>query len=333
MPKEAYACKNKNRKDRLISSSGGIYYLIASYVLRNNGVVFSAVYSHTLTVCHQEINTKEELKDSVGAKYVSSNLGDSFSRIKEYLSRGKLVLFVGTPCQCFALRKVIGNDYSGKLICVDFVCHGVPASLFWHAYLDSMKKRGLDIVKVNMRNKLSGWSRYRYCWKIETKDGKKYYQMQSDNTYMKAFLNNIILKETCYSCAYKSMNTNSDITLGDCWGIWERYPSFDDNQGISLIFVNSKTGRDVFKEIKGNINCIELKELDYLPYNPSINTISKKPDYYNTFITRFHNGEDFCSLVSEFLFDKKEYKYKIFLSFIPYIIKNKIKFFLKRLFG
>ena len=65
------------------------------------------------------------LKQLRGAKYTESNLGNSFIDILDRLKKGQLVLFSGTPCQVNGLETFLRKDYD-NLVCVDFVCHGVP---------------------------------------------------------------------------------------------------------------------------------------------------------------------------------------------------------------
>ena len=64
------------------------------------------------------------------AKYSQSILGDSFLSIKKQLDSGRIVLFSGTPCQVAGLKAFLKRDYE-NLVCIDFVCHGVPSPMVW----------------------------------------------------------------------------------------------------------------------------------------------------------------------------------------------------------
>lgn len=88
---------------------------------------------------------------------------------------------------------------------------------------------------------------------------KEYIQTLKRDLYMKAFLKDICLRPSCYDCQFKSINRESDITLGDFWGIQKILPEMDDDKGTSLIFVNSKKGKEIFAGIKGRM---EYKKVD-----------------------------------------------------------------------
>ena len=76
---------------------------------------------------------------------------------------------------------------------------------------------------------------------------------------MKAFLKNICLRPSCYSCKYKTLSRQSDITLADFWGVQNIMPEMDDDKGTSLILVNSTKGKIMFKKIR---NEMKYKEVD-----------------------------------------------------------------------
>ena len=90
-------------------------------------------------------------------------VGNSFQKVKTILNSGRKVLFSGTPCQCSGLKAFLGRDYDNLLL-VDLICHGVPSPKVWQAYIDyrsSKETEGIRPVQINMRSKVSGWSRYR----------------------------------------------------------------------------------------------------------------------------------------------------------------------------
>ena len=56
------------------------------------------------------------------------------------------------------------------------------------------------------------------------------------------FYRHSILRPACYKCPYKG-EYYSDITIADCWGIEKVNNEFNDNQGVSLVIVNSEVGK------------------------------------------------------------------------------------------
>lgn len=86
---------------------------------------------------------------------------------------------------------------------------------------------------------------------------------------------NECLRPSCYDCPAKSGKSQSDITLGDFWGIQEIHPELDDDKGLSLVLVNSEKGANLMK----NSEC-EIWNEDYaksLISNPAIEDSVKMP--------------------------------------------------------
>lgn len=120
----AFAAKNKNDIERKRSTSGGIFSLLAGYVLNMNGVVFGAAYDNNFSVNHISIITGSSLPALQGAKYTQSTIGSVYVEIEKSLKSGKYVLFSGTPCQCEGLKSFLGKEYD-NLIRADAICYGV----------------------------------------------------------------------------------------------------------------------------------------------------------------------------------------------------------------
>ena len=129
-----YAAKNENENERLVSSSGGVFCLLARSVIRDGGVVFGAGFDDRLSVCHRLIETEDDIALLQGSKYVQSDLGDSYCIAKSKLDDGMLVLFSGTPCQIAGFKAFLQKNYS-NLICVDVICHGAPSPMVYEKYL------------------------------------------------------------------------------------------------------------------------------------------------------------------------------------------------------
>ena len=86
------------------------------------------------------------------------------------------------------------------------------------------------------------------------------------------FYNNYFIRPSCYECAYKTTLHQSEITIGDYWGIEKAAPGFDDNKGVSLVLINNDIGYELFQEAKKDINFVETRLEDsmqkplYEPY-------------------------------------------------------------------
>lgn len=120
----AYAVYNKNEKERLSSSSGGIFVLLAKVILKENGIIYGACLDDDLQVKHIKVDKISDLPKLMGSKYVQSDINNSFRSVKEDLEKNKKVLFTGTPCQVEGLKSYLRKDYK-NLYTQDIICHGV----------------------------------------------------------------------------------------------------------------------------------------------------------------------------------------------------------------
>ena len=53
---------------------------------------------------------------------------------------------------------------------------------------------------------------------------------------------------------YEVLYRDSDITLGDFWGVDKNINGFNDNRGVSLILLNTGKGKKIFKSVKKQLN-------------------------------------------------------------------------------
>lgn len=263
-----FACQNSDDVIRKASSSGGVFSMLADYVLDNNGAVYGAEINDSLEVHHIRITSKDQLYRIRGSKYIQSHIDDSFKKIRLDLNEDKKVLFAGTGCQIAGLKSYLKKDYN-QLITVEVACHGVPSEKAFRQYIDDNEKYFDSKVKtINFRDKVSGWNNYSIMLSFE--DGKSISQNAMQNDFMKGYIHNLYLRPSCKICSYKSMSSGSDILLGDFWGVNELKEPWNDNQGTSVVFINTLKGKDVFEKIK---NDLVIKEVDLefaIRFNPCI---------------------------------------------------------------
>ena len=229
----AYGGWNTDENIRAISTSGGVFTSIAKYIIEKNGVVCGAIYDKELNVVHDIVDNLDDLKKMNGSKYVQSDMKDNFRKIKEKLEKGVYVLFSGTPCQVSGLNSFLGKEYDNLYTC-DIVCHGVPSPKVFEKYKKELEKENNSkLVNLNFRDKVSGWQGYSLSTKF---DNNKSFSINAQKTsYMKAFLSDIDLRESCPTCKFAKLPRYADFTLGDFWGVDESYPDLNpDNKGTSL---------------------------------------------------------------------------------------------------
>lgn len=262
----AYAGYSKNENIRQNSSSGGIFYELAKYIISKNGVVCGAKFDENWNVVHDCTDTLNGVKIFMKSKYVQSDTSKVFCQIKKYLESDRYVLFSGTPCQVAGLKSFLIKNYT-KLVTIDFVCHGVPSRKVWRKYLE-LRSKGNNIANIDFRNKANGWNNY--SLKIDFLNGNTYQENPQNDLYMRGFLQDIYLRPSCYNCKFKGVQRNSDITLADLWGCQKILPEMFDNKGTSLILVHSKQGSLIWNAIASEIQSCDLLTDEYLEFNPSI---------------------------------------------------------------
>lgn len=285
----AYAAKNKSDNIRLHSTSGGVFSIISEYIIKQHGIVVGAAFSKDFKeVHHIIIDNADDIKLLRGSKYVQSYLTDIFCYVKKYLDEDRYVLFSGTPCQIGGLISFLGKDYE-KLLTVDLICHGVPSPKIWKIYLSEIEKKyKSNAVYVNFRNKDSGWSNYSINIKLANQ--KEYKKFMSDDLYLQGFVNNLYLRPSCHECTYKTLQRQSDMTLGDFWGINDILPGMNDEKGTSLILIHTSKGLNLFHEL---LQFIEYKEVNInkaLIKNPSATISALQTKKRKQFWDNYQNG-------------------------------------------
>ena len=229
--------KSRDREERLASSSGGIFALLAHEVLRDGGVVVGAAWASGFkAVRHVLVEDEDRLDEVMRSKYVQSSVGrEVYEGVRGALRGGRRVLFAGTACQVAGMRAYLGRlaDSEGFLA-VDVICHGAPSPLLWERWAEHKERVAHTALRaVNMRSKTTGWlsysASYAYAYDAE-KDGASASPAPAgdscvfgEDSCMRAFLANACLRPSCYACPAKR-SCGSDITLGDFWASSRRTP-------------------------------------------------------------------------------------------------------------
>ena len=285
-PLNVYAAKNKDEEIRIKSSSGGVFTLLAENTIREGGVVFGAKFDNNWEVVHDYTETIDGLSSFRGSKYVQSRIEDNYKKAKIFLQKGRRVLFSGTPCQIAGLKRYLKKDYD-NLLCVDFVCHGVPSPKVWRYYVNNLCKKfkainTTHISDVNFREKSRGWKNFSLLISFLSKSPQEdkvtniYSIPFSKETFMRLFLENIILRPSCYNCQFRSLSSGADITIGDFWGIEKVDREFDDNKGISLVVNNSEKGKNTLNTKELFLKNCQFEEA--LKYNsPLVSSCDSHP--------------------------------------------------------
>lgn len=248
---------NLNPDEREAGSSGAIFSLLAMQTLEDGGVVFGAAYDKDFMVFHSKAETPEQLKSLIGSKYLQSRIETSYRQVQEYLQNNRKVLFVGTTCQIAGLKGYLRKDYD-QLLCVDFVCLGIPSPLVWKDYLVTYFP-GETIIHVNFKSKSRGW--HTFSLAIDT--DKQHFSKDGKSTFFfSGYFKGLYSRPCCSDCIFKNnKNRISDITLSDSWGCEEFAAEIDDNKGLSNIIIHNDKGDKAFLSIKNKI-CYKQVEFE-----------------------------------------------------------------------
>lgn len=255
IPTEAFACINQDTEERLASSSGGLFILLAQYVLNQGGVVFGAAFDEHMELRHTYATDQAGCEAFMGSKYLQSRIGSAYAEAKRFLTQGRWVLFTGTPCQIHGLKLFLGREYE-KLIAVDLACHGVPSPAVFKKYLSDLEKElGSPVIDFRFRSKKTGWNNF--ASEVHFESGDDSVKPHNDCPFVCGFLANLYLRPSCYHCKNKGDNRYADLTLGDYWGIESAYPELADDQGTSILFVRTEKGKGAVQAISSNLRSVK----------------------------------------------------------------------------
>lgn len=280
-PRAAYICQLPDKNVLSLSSSGGAFRALAEKIIEKGGVVFGCAYvEHGGKIVPSTIyvDNLNDLSKLSGSKYVQSEMGFAYKKVKILLEKGRIVLFSGTPCHISGLYGYLGKEY-GNLYAVDLICHGVPNLKMFQAEISRIERKYKSAVKLFCfrDKKFFKWGIESYYYSFKLSDGTSYNGRASGLAYYDLFMRGEIIRDSCLKCPYACLERSSDITIGDAWGASAIYGnlnvlaggSFDFNEGLSLVAVNTIKGWRLFSELSTLI----LKRIDYgeiAKFNPQL---------------------------------------------------------------
>jgi len=246
---------------RKVSTSGGMFLVLAKHILFYGGYVAGAVYTDDLSVKHIVSSDKNDLMRMSGSKYVQSDATEAYKEVLRLLKEKKTVLFSGTPCQVAAM-KLLAAGHDERLICVDILCHGVPSQKYLEYYLDENFDRS-QIETVLFRNKehrngMPG------SLTVVMKNGERFYSEYFDNSYYDAFLKDVSHRPSCFDCKYAQAPRVGDISIGDFWAAKTTDTKIDYEKGSSIAIINSPKGKRLWKSIARKLKIVEEYPVDVL---------------------------------------------------------------------
>lgn len=260
----SYIVRYKDEKIVDESTSGGAFSAFAIPLLKQGWVVYGVGYDANMRVICKKAELLEGLKEMRGFKFVQSYIGITYTEIKKELQSGTKVLFTRTPCQISGLlnylEKASGNILKNNrenLICIDFVCRGVPSPGLWKNYVEMMENKfASKMVGAKFKHKTYGY--HTSTMKVDFANGKTYYGSGRVDPYMKAFVKEMSSRPSCSACVFKGIERRSDITIFDCCEYSKVTGRIDDNKGYSSNFLHSDAGKNLIKQCSKSLTTIQV---------------------------------------------------------------------------
>ena len=269
---KGYAARNTNYAQRLISSSGGVFPVLAEYIIDQGGIVVGTAYDKKFNAQHLIIENKENLLKLQGSKYLQCKADNlTFKQIRKELIAKRLVLYSGMACQVEGLKQFLRRDYE-NLYTVDLICMGIPSPKVWQVYLSTFFK-GEEIKHVNFKEKSIGWDSF--CFHVDT-DKRTFKERGMSNLYLQSMFRSWNMRKSCFQCPFKNAERISDFTLADCWGASKLVPNVNDNKGLSSVVVHSHKGLELWYSVRAKLEFKEIPLEEISKGNPNL-IQNKKP--------------------------------------------------------
>ena len=247
-PPEAYGGWNTENETHLVSSSGGIFTALAQHTFNAGGCVFGVVWSSKDTAEFTKAENMAELAAMRGSKYTQAMPGTVYRQVKAELKKGRQVLFCGTSCQVYALRRYLRKEYDNLLL-VDILCHGVPSRHLLQSYIQHYElTEGKEISEITFRHKDGDWENYKVQKRF--KDASSVSHPNGEDMFIRLFVGDIVLNKACYNCPHARLPRVGDITLGDFWGVTETgHADWPIKDGISSVLSNTSKGESLLRKL------------------------------------------------------------------------------------
>lgn len=324
-PRKAYVAWNRSLQLRKESTSGGLFSVIATCILKKDGVVYGCAWATDLTVHHIRITTLSGLSALKKSKYIESDTEHTFSEVKKDLHEGKIVLYSGTPCQIAGLKYFLGKEYD-NLYTIDLVCEGVPSPLIFKKYLQWIeKKEKCKVVNFMFRDyseKLQS-----ACISYQLENSRKISVRLGQSFFFRLFYELKINRLSCYTCLYSKPERVGDFTLSDFWGIENTYPEMKKERkcGINLVLCNSDKALRLFDTVKENLWFKEVSVERALGSDIRLRGTISKPEVRNVIYSELANS-GFDYIGRKYCRSPKDIFYRI----LPDCLINMIRIFINK---
>ena len=308
-----------------ISSSGGAAFAIVMHVIERGGAVVACSFDDRGVAHHREFETIDDLRGMQGSKYVQSDAREGYRLCISMLEDDREVLFVGTPCQVAAVKRLC-PDKNGLITC-DLICHGVPSPAFWAKDLEFQNSRGFLVPREDVQFRTSD-KRSRTNFELCCKGASGKRIPYEKDPYYSLFVKNASLRESCYTCPYAQEERVGDVTIGDC-ASRDKYPDFHPCESVSTVVANTSAGEAVLKSVLSGEGS-DFVDLDFLleaRLNGQLHKPSTRPGLRD-FVYIDLNTHDYRSFAGKYC-ERVTIKWRL-KRFVKLLIPVDARVFLKR---
>lgn len=184
--------------------------------------------------------TPDEVMQNAGSRYASSS---PLADIEAVLAQDVRVAFVGKPCDVSALRQLATVDSRVNLrfpLMLSFFCGGIPSHDGADRIVRAMGLEPENVVRFRYRG--NGWPGKA---RAETANGRV-----AEMSYAESWGGHLS-KEVQFRCKIcpDAVGGVADIACADAWyGSDDGYPSFEEEEGRSLIVSRTEAGDDLLAD-------------------------------------------------------------------------------------
>ena len=268
--KATYAAWQTNVNKREGSSSGGVAAALYEEAIKEGYVIAGVRFTSDLRATFCLTDDENNINAFKGSKYIQADSDMIYRDAAKMIDAGRKVLFIGTPCQCEAMRCAVPPKQIDSLLTVELICHGVPAQRVFSEYLkliEYRKKRKIDYAsfRSNRGVELTLKSRNKTIWKHRI----------IEDEFLNSFNYGLLFSDACYSCRYACPERCSDLLIGDFWKIGKEIPFDKPKCHVSIVGVFSEKG----KSFLNRCSELHLEERTYeeaISGNPNLRQPSRK---------------------------------------------------------
>lgn len=279
---KVYAVVCHNKEEHRTSSSGGVASVVSKYVVSRSGIVYGCSQSNYANIKHIRVDEDKDIALLKGSKYVQSEIGLSYRKVKQDLQKEKQVLFVGTPCQVAGLKRFLRKEYP-NLYTIDLVCHGVASQRILREDVEAYGvTRDVEKEKICVNFRWKTKSGIRFGIQLWQTGKEKYSILKSTrfpyDAYITAFMTGLSFRENCHHCVYAKSDRIGDLTIGDFWGLGAyQKTKIKGKEGVSLVLVNTDKGEQLLKNLQSEFVIEERTMREAVQGNANLRAASARP--------------------------------------------------------